>query len=111
MKKYFFGSIAILLAITAVAFNNAEPEQTVDSNLVNYFYRFDGSPGDEDDMTKWTQITQGAYDSLPCSGSAKACKITNTTIDLNNHPTEVPLNGSGLPEQTGVNVQVKNKAS
>ena len=107
MKKYLLSSAAIVVAIifAAITFSNAKT--IVRSNFTEYFYRFDGTPGQESIMSKWTQITQGAYDSLPCESTVKTCKIKNTTNSAG-HPTSVPLSG-GTPALTAPNTDVKNK--
>lgn len=107
MKKYFSAILAVAVAIGAVAFTAEKPAVSKADDFTNYYYRFDGTSGQEGMTNKWTQITQGAYDSLSCFGSAKGCKITNTT-NSSGHPTSVPLSG-GVPTQTGVNVEVKNQ--
>lgn len=108
MKKYILGCAALSAAIIFAAFAYPKTVPVNKSNLIEYFYRFDGTSGQESNMSKWTQITQGAYDSLSCpNGSAQGCKIKNTTNSAG-HPTSVPLSG-GVPVQTGVNTQVKNK--
>lgn len=112
MKKYFIGLLAVVLVIGASAFITAKQghlKQTK-NNLAIYYYRFDGTSGQESNMSLWTQLADvSAYDALSCpAGSSVGCKIQNTTNSAG-HPTSVPLSPSGVPEQAGVNVEVVNK--
>lgn len=107
MKKMLPAILAIVLAAGAAAFTAPEKQVTRSQAFEDFYYRFDGAVGEESDMSQWTQISQSTYNSLSCTGSAKACKITNTT-NSGGHPTSVPLSG-GLPQQTGANVEVRNK--
>jgi hypothetical protein len=100
--------VAIVLAAGLAAFSRESDRPMKPGDPILFYYRFDGAPGHENEMANWTQISKGAYDSLGCLGSTKACKITNTTND-DGHPTSVPLASSHLPEQGAVNTQVVNK--
>lgn len=108
MKKYLLSSAALVVAIIFAAFTYPKTVHESKGNLTDFYYRFDGSPGDENIMANWTQISKGAYDSLTCAGTTKSCKITNNT-NTSGHPTSVPLNASGLPQQGAVNTLVVNK--
>lgn len=107
MKKYLFSSAALVVAVIFAAFTYQTTNTEATTGQTEYFYRFDGTPGQESNMSKWTQISSGEYNSLDCEGTTKSCKIKNTT-NSGGHPTSVPLSG-GLPAQTGANTEVVNK--
>lgn len=107
MKKNFLALAAIVIAIGAAAFT-AEKKQPVPSgDFAPFYYRFTGAPGQAGDVSKWEQITKGAYDSMSCLSNVKPCKITNTTNSAG-HPTSVPLSGT-LPQQGAINTEVLNQ--
>ncbi|OJW31507.1 MAG: hypothetical protein BGO54_13675 [Sphingobacteriales bacterium 46-32] len=111
MKRYFFGIIAVAIAFTAVAFTKAPSQNSKQSgNFTDYYYKFTGAAGEENDMNKWQQLsTLNDYNAFSCpSGSVKGCKIINTT-NSSGHPTSVPLDGSGLPTVSGANASVANR--
>ncbi len=81
------GLLTFLVAVFAVAFTT--PDLKSKAPQTNYFYRFDGAVGEEDDMSKWTEVD--AYGDVTCTtGTVRGCRITNTT-NSGGHPTSVPL--------------------
>lgn len=109
MKKYLFGILSI--AITAVVFAFALPGNSKEeAKLQDFYYQFEGAPGEENIMSKWTQLPDlQAYQNVDCpQGSDLACRIINTT-NSGGHPTSVPLSG-GLPVADGtINKQVVHR--
>jgi hypothetical protein len=112
MKRFIYGSFAAIIALVAVAFTNApssEMKQT--GNPTDYYYQFTGTHGQENQMSKWVQLsTLGDYNDFDCpTGSDEGCKIVNTT-NSGGHPTSVPLTGAGLPNPTASpNVAAQNR--
>ena len=87
-----FSLLAVVVAVFAAAFTTPKLEKS--GEAIEYYYRFDGAVGEENQMSKWTQIP--SYASATCvTGAVRGCKITNTT-NSSGHPTSVPLSG-GLP--------------
>lgn len=115
-NKRVFISIAAtaFLAVGALAFKKSSDSKDVPPHkLVNYYYRFIGTHGQESDTSKWVQLTdEDAYDQFICSdGEAIACKIKNTT-NVNGRPSSVPLTTGGLPDPTmSPNIAVKNRSN
>ncbi len=120
-KKFIFSIAAFVFAVTVIfgfAMPNRDTKQPIQKEMkteapaVDFYYRFDGSPGDEDQMSEWTQITLAEYNAPTCaSGSNSGCKIKNTT-NSSGHPTSVPLTtgGTQVPRVDGtINTEVKNK--
>lgn len=112
IRKYGTGIIALVIAISAVAFRTDRKQKPLnkDSDVINYFYRFTGNHGSEDTMSYWVQLTdEEAYDLVNCpNGNDKGCKIKNTT-NLNGHPTSVPLNVDKVPIVSSPNVALQNR--
>lgn len=82
MKKNYISICAMCIAILAIAFTtHPNSNQT---NFTNYFFKFIGTPGvDEDDETKWVQITQAEYEddlAIPCPGTLRGCKFITTSV-------------------------------
>ena len=96
MIRYLSGIVAVVIAISALAFMRPE-KKDISSNhpMVTYYYSFSGSHGQESDMTKWTQITASEYANLGCPNvNVEGCEIQNTTNSAG-HPTAVPLDPVG----------------
>ncbi len=96
MKRYLSGIVALVTAIFAFAFTRPEKKDVrADHPLVTYYYSFSGNHGQENDMSKWTQITESEYANLGCPNvNVEGCEIQNTT-NSGGHPTSVPLSGVG----------------
>lgn len=96
MKRYLSGIVAVVIAISALAFTRSEKKDISPNHpMVTYYYSFSGSHGQENDMSKWIQITADDYANLDCpSGNVEGCGIQNTTNSAG-HPTSVPLSGVG----------------
>lgn len=111
MKRYIVGLVAVIVALSVFAFSKPEKKQfRHDQSMVDFYYRFDGIHGEENIMSKWTQISAGAYDSLQCPNiNTQGCKIVNST-NSGSHPTLVPLSGAGgFPVNVAPNSLVVNK--
>lgn len=96
MTRYLSGIVAVAIAIFAFAFTRPEKKDLGPKNpLVTYYYSFSGTPGQENDMSKWNQITADDYANLVCpTGNVEGCGIQNSTNSAG-HPTSVPLSGLG----------------
>lgn len=110
MKKYILGALSI--ALTAVVFAFAIPNKPKEEAKVqDFYYKFIGTHGQENDMSKWVQLTDlDEYEDVNCpQGNAVACRIINTTNSAG-HPTSVPLTSGGLPDPgASVNKEVINR--
>jgi len=112
-----FAVIAILGAFTMSAFSkkSAEMLSPNEPKLVNTYFQFMGAPGQEDDETKWSQITPAEYSDLSCPGNADGCAlITSTTQTIGSvlRPQLVEVNivnGHKNPKTTGGVSQVRLK--
>lgn len=102
---------AVIIALSVFAFTRTEKKIIRhDNSMVDYYYRFDGTHGQENNMSLWTQISAGTYDALPCPNiNSQGCKIINST-NSSGHPTSVPLSGvNGFPVPVTPNSVVVNK--
>ena len=113
MKKYILGICAIMLAVSlSFAMSAFKKSKAYSTNkpMTSYYYEFEGTHGDEDNMSLWIQLpTVDDYNDFNCpSGSTKSCKIINTT-NSGGHPTDVPLDANSFPVQGSVNTAVKLK--
>lgn len=111
MTRYLSGMAAVVIATLAFAFT--APQKTdirIHHPLVTYYYSFTGSHDQENDMSKWTQITADDYANLDCpSGNVEGCGIQNTTNSAG-HPTSVPLSGvDGHPILSAPTTALVNK--
>jgi len=118
MKKYLLGLFAVVLAIGFSAFTKVNVNK-VDPNakFTTYYFQFTGTLGtQEDDETKWTEITSIPYSTLSCPGTFKGCKLKTTsiqTVGSTNYPSFVDVGTSTSPNLTPIvttnNFEVKNK--
>lgn len=85
--------------------------------LVNYYFIFNGTNGQENDETKWSQIDQSTYDLSSCSNAYRGCALKTTAVTgtaPNIHPTKVNVTGSGTDVSPTLGdgvIEVKNKNS
>ncbi|RYY59913.1 MAG: hypothetical protein EOO05_11730 [Chitinophagaceae bacterium] len=80
-----FAVIAIIGAFTMSAFNNktAGIETKSPVSQTETFFQFAGTPGQEEDETKWNQITEAAYDALTgCNKTNDGCRLTTTSTQM-----------------------------
>lgn len=113
MKKYILGIFASMLMVTLVIGTSAFKESKADLKnepITSYYYEFIGEHGDENDMSLWVKLPSiSDYNAFSCpTGSTNSCKIINTT-NSGNHPTAVPLDGSGFPAAGAINLDVRLK--
>ena len=115
MKRYLSGIIAVVIAISAVAFTAPNRDITPNPKMLNFYFQFTGPHGQEADESLWDEISLTTYNSLTCSGSKQGCKITtNNVVDpTQNFPdreiSSVTVNSNSVPQQTMDNTEVKNK--
>ncbi|MET0634560.1 MAG: hypothetical protein ABWZ25_00950 [Chitinophagaceae bacterium] len=79
-------TVAMAIAFTISAFigKSSAKENTDPGQLpVSTYFRFMGTPGQEDDETKWSEITQGEYDELSqCSNLNDGCRLITEKTQL-----------------------------
>ena len=91
MTLNILGTISVNLAVILVSFSFYNPksnDKKENNNRTDSYFKYVGIPGmEEDDNTKWEEITQAQYDDpiiIPCSGPKKGCKIkVNCTVTIN----------------------------
>lgn len=116
MKRYITGIIAVLIAAGIFAFTQPSHSPVKqDSGMLNYYFQFTGTHGDESDPGEWQEISQTIYDSLPCLSTVQGCKITTTSVSNPSDPlgqrniSSVTVDNNSVPQQTMANTEVKNK--
>jgi hypothetical protein len=110
MKKYFFGLLAIGLAVGAVAFTKPAVRK---AKLTDHYFQFVGTPNqDEGDVTKWNEVSASTYDGIPCTATHLGCKLITSnvqTISSQVRPDHVPLlTGTNDPTTDADVSEVKN---
>jgi len=107
IKISMIAVIAIVMGITASAFNSSK-EEIRSENLASHYFRFNG--GNPLSSSSYTELTgpnaAAQYDALGCSEGETVCGI----IASDNLPgTMVDNNNDGLPDATGVITTVDTK--
>lgn len=116
MKKYILSIFAVVLAVGMVAFT-APSQSTVkqDLGVLNYYFQFTGTHGDESEPGEWQEISKTAYDNLACMGGSKGCRITTISVDNPSDPlgdrviSSVTVDNNDVPQVTSENTEVANK--
>ena len=115
LQKYGIGIIAIILAVSAVAFTTPPPAHRFNPKTLTYYFEFTGAHHDESDVSQWQEISLSSYNALPCNATSQGCKIATTAVS---NPTasfpdreisSVTVNSNDVPQQTMDNVDVANK--
>jgi hypothetical protein len=110
-------AIGLVLALATSAFKQAPKNK---SNDTIYYFRFDGTNGQEDQEAEWTAISQSVYDLSACNKSLRGCMLATTSITgsgSNLHPAQVdvdtdPNNPANKSPKTGDGViEVKNRVN
>lgn len=115
MKRYITGIIAVVMSFGIFAFAKSSHPAKQSSNMLEYYFKFVGSHGDESDTGEWQEISKATYDSLSCLGSHQGCKITTTSVSNPSATfgqriiSSVTVDGNDVPLQTMDNTEVKNK--
>ena len=81
MLRYISGFIAIVIAISAVAFTrpSSKPVKT-GKGTTDYYFQFVGTPNlQEGDVTKWNNITATEYSLLNCKFAHDGCGLIATS--------------------------------
>jgi hypothetical protein len=115
MKRYISGIIAVVIAVSAVAFTAPNRDIKHNPKALSYYFQFTGPHGQEADETLWQEISLSDYNSLTCAGSNKGCKITTSAVVDPSQPfpdreiSSVTVNANSVPQPTMDNTEVKNK--
>ena len=95
MRNYYICVVAVSMALIFVSFTQKE---TVISDQTQYYFEFIGVDGEEDDETKWSQITATEYNAdSKCQGTHKGCKIISTCFKFWG-PIPIPCCVTILPD-------------
>ena len=104
-------SLVFMVAFSAFKKTPSTSNETIEKPQTEYYFKFDGEPGEEDQENKWTELADfEAYEDEGCIGSVNGCVLI-TTSKTGNHPTEVPVTGSGsgmTPIESGSVIEVRN---
>ena len=108
-------AIGLVLALATSAFKQVPKDQNADPI---FYFRFDGSDGQEDQPSQWTEISKSVYDLSSCNKQLRGCMLATTTVTgsgSNLHPAQIdvttdPNNTANKSPITGDGVtQVKNR--
>jgi hypothetical protein len=117
MIPSFAIAIGMVLAMATSAFKEVPGNKSTDPI---FYFRFDGTNGQEDQEAQWTAISQSVYDLSACNKALRGCMLATTTVTgsgSNLHPAQVdvdtdPNNSANKSPITGDGVtQVKNKVN
>ncbi|MBN8876912.1 MAG: hypothetical protein J0I32_05150 [Sphingobacteriales bacterium] len=97
----FFATL-FAIAICGMAYTPKEKirsQQKTDKAVVfaNYYYRFTGSPGQEDDESLWELISDVDFNNSTCDEEKNGCVIRtiSSAATAPAHPDLVPVSGTG----------------
>lgn len=92
---------AIAIALVGLAFSPKEknqPQKKTDEKafFANYYYRFTGSPGQENNTSLWVLISATDYSNSSCSEEKNGCviKTISSATTAPTHPALVPVSGT-----------------
>lgn len=123
MRKNLFIILAFTVALTAAAFTTVKKQEAKKSIkdkdlLIDYYFRFDGDDGQEDDESLWIQISATMYNLGSCNQQYRGCMLKTTTITGTSgagaHPATVNITGTApnvSPTTGGGVTEVKNRVS
>ncbi len=104
-------SLVIMIAFSAFKKTPSTSNETIEKPQTEYYFKFDGEPGEEDQENKWIELDDiDDYLAEACEGLINGC-VLKTESKTGNHPSEVPVTGSGssmTPVATGSVTEVRN---
>lgn len=96
---------AITLAFASLAFSskndnnvgNKASKENKAKKFANYYYEFTGSPGQEENESLWSLISEDDYLESPCNKDKNGCviKTISSATAAPAHPDSVPVTGTG----------------
>lgn len=103
--------LVIIVVFSAFKKTQTDSTEAIDKPQTEFYFKFDGVPGEEDQENKWIELPDlNAYESIECEGEVNGCVLI-TTSKTGNHPTQVPVTGSGsamTPIESGSVIEVRN---
>ena len=108
-------AIGLVLALATSAFKQVPKDQNIDPL---FYFQFNGSNGQEDQPSQWSEISQSVYDLSACSETFRGCMLATTSVTgsgANLHPAQIdvntdPNNSSNKSPKIGNGVsEVKNR--
>ncbi len=104
-------SLVIMVAFSAFQKTPSNGDEVNDKPQTEYYFKFDGVPGEEYQENKWIELEDiDDYLAQACEGEINGCVLI-TESKTGNHPTEVPVTGTGslmTPVATGSVTEVRN---
>lgn len=84
--------------VTVTSAFKTKPDINKNSTLTEYYFTFNGSNGQEADVTQWSQISEADYESSSCGNPYRGCELSTTSVTGSGsslHPAKVDVTGSG----------------
>ena len=110
-------AIGLVLALATSAFKERPMDKTTDPI---YYFRFDGTNGQEDQESQWNAISQSVYDLSSCNQTFRGCMLATTSVTgsgSNLHPAQVDVttdqnnSANKSPITSSQVIEVKNKVN
>jgi hypothetical protein len=123
MRKNSLTIVVFAVAIISVAFTTVRKNEVKEPSedkavLVDYYFRFDGDDGQEDDESLWIQIGANMYNLGSCNQPYRGCMLKTTSITGTSgagaHPSVVNVTGTApniSPTIGGGVIEVKNRVA
>lgn len=94
--------VSLAIGLGSLAFSQKSNEKAkvqpdTEAVFANYYYRFTGNPGEEDNESLWELIDDEEFVESPCNQAKNGCviKTISSTSPAPTHPALVPVTGSG----------------